>query len=230
MAGRHRLADGEETPASPSPSSRRPKARTGSTRASTNTGSDARAAGIPYAPYHFYYFCSTADEQADWFIHNVPKNAMLPAAGARRRMERRIEDLPLPARSPVTVRDRNASASWTGWKPITASGRSSIPRSISTATISSASSRTIISGSVRSPSIREVIYADRRWAFWQYTSTGVIPGIKGPTRHQRLCRFAQRTGTTGSQPFRRTEIRSNVRRSFLLPSHSSVKATPFFRI
>jgi lysozyme len=27
----------------------------------------------------------------------------------------------------------------------------------------------------------EVTYADRRWAFWQYTSTGVIPGIKGPT-------------------------------------------------
>src|SRR3954469_19401458 len=24
-----------------------------------------RAAGIPSAPYHFYYFCSTPDEQAD---------------------------------------------------------------------------------------------------------------------------------------------------------------------
>lgn len=32
----------------------------------------AAAAGVPYAPYHFYYFCSTADEQADWFIRNVP--------------------------------------------------------------------------------------------------------------------------------------------------------------
>ncbi|MET0358760.1 MAG: GH25 family lysozyme, partial [Pararhizobium sp.] len=31
----------------------------------------ARAAGIAYAPYHFYYFCSTAAEQADWFIRNV---------------------------------------------------------------------------------------------------------------------------------------------------------------
>ncbi|MGO7428326.1 glycoside hydrolase, partial [Rhizobium ruizarguesonis] len=27
----------------------------------------------------------------------------------------------------------------------------------------------------------EVTYSDRRWAFWQYTSTGVIPGISGPT-------------------------------------------------
>ena len=25
------------------------------------------------------------------------------------------------------------------------------------------------------------IYADRRWAFWQYTSTGVVPGIRGQT-------------------------------------------------
>ena len=37
---------------------------------------EARAAGIPHAPYHFYYFCSTPDEQADWFIRNVPKEAM----------------------------------------------------------------------------------------------------------------------------------------------------------
>ncbi len=25
------------------------------------------------------------------------------------------------------------------------------------------------------------IYPDRRWAFWQYTSTGVVPGIRGGT-------------------------------------------------
>ena len=37
----------------------------------------ARAVGLPYAPYHFYYFCSTPDDQADWFIRNVPKSAAL---------------------------------------------------------------------------------------------------------------------------------------------------------
>ncbi|MGO7733789.1 GH25 family lysozyme, partial [Rhizobium johnstonii] len=37
---------------------------------------EARAAGIPHSPYHFYYFCSSADHQADWFIRNVPKEAM----------------------------------------------------------------------------------------------------------------------------------------------------------
>ncbi len=30
-------------------------------------------------------------------------------------------------------------------------------------------------------SIRTKIYEDRRWAFWQYTSTGIVPGIKGQT-------------------------------------------------
>ncbi len=37
----------------------------------------AKAAGVPPAPYHFYYFCSTADQQADWFIANVPKASMV---------------------------------------------------------------------------------------------------------------------------------------------------------
>jgi len=25
------------------------------------------------------------------------------------------------------------------------------------------------------------IYTDRKWAFWQYTATGVVPGVKGAT-------------------------------------------------
>ena len=33
----------------------------------------SRAAGVPRAAYHFYYFCRPAAEQARWFIDNVPK-------------------------------------------------------------------------------------------------------------------------------------------------------------
>ncbi|MEQ8739921.1 MAG: GH25 family lysozyme, partial [Hoeflea sp.] len=36
----------------------------------------ARAAGIPHAPYHFYYFCRPAAEQAAWFIANVPRESV----------------------------------------------------------------------------------------------------------------------------------------------------------
>ncbi|GHC75110.1 glycoside hydrolase family 25 protein [Limoniibacter endophyticus] len=35
----------------------------------------AKAAGIPRSAYHFYYFCRTAREQAEWYIRNVPKEA-----------------------------------------------------------------------------------------------------------------------------------------------------------
>ena len=36
---------------------------------------EARAAGIPRAAYHFFYFCRPAREQAQWFIRNVPREA-----------------------------------------------------------------------------------------------------------------------------------------------------------
>lgn len=34
----------------------------------------ATAAGIPRSAYHFYYFCRTGREQAEWFIRNVPRD------------------------------------------------------------------------------------------------------------------------------------------------------------
>ena len=33
----------------------------------------AKAAGVPRGAYHFFYWCRVAEEQADWFIRNVPK-------------------------------------------------------------------------------------------------------------------------------------------------------------
>lgn len=33
----------------------------------------AAAAGVPRGAYHFYYFCTPAEEQARWFIRNVPR-------------------------------------------------------------------------------------------------------------------------------------------------------------
>ena len=35
----------------------------------------ARAAGVPRGAYHFYYFCRPASEQAAWFIRNVPRES-----------------------------------------------------------------------------------------------------------------------------------------------------------
>jgi len=35
----------------------------------------ASEAGLKHGAYHFFYWCRTASEQADWFIRNVPKEA-----------------------------------------------------------------------------------------------------------------------------------------------------------
>ncbi|WP_454856452.1 GH25 family lysozyme [Rhizobium binxianense] len=35
----------------------------------------AKKAGLKRGAYHFFYWCRTAGEQADWFIRNVPKEA-----------------------------------------------------------------------------------------------------------------------------------------------------------
>ncbi|MGF0538600.1 glycoside hydrolase family 25 protein [Agrobacterium sp. ES01] len=139
----------------------------------------ARAARVAHAPYHFYYFCSTADEQADWFIQNVPKDAM---------------QLP-----PVLDVEWNHTSKTCKYRPSAFTVRAEMKRFMDRIE-AYYGLRPIIYTSVdfhrdnldgyfknyhfwvravaQHP---EEIYPDRRWAFWQYTSTGVIPGIRGDT-------------------------------------------------
>ncbi len=139
----------------------------------------AHSAGIAYAPYHFYYFCSTADDQADWFIANVPKTAMV-----------------LP---PVLDVEWNSASKTCTIRPPANEVRAQLKRFLDRLE-SHYGKRPIIYTSVDFHRdvlvdqfndyhfwVRSVakhpreVYADRRWAFWQYTSTGVIPGINGDT-------------------------------------------------
>jgi lysozyme len=139
----------------------------------------ARAAGLPHAPYHFYYFCSSADEQADWFIRNVPQ-----------------ESVHLP---PVLDVEWNPSSKTCRFRPDAATVRSEMQRFMQRIE-AHYGKRPIIYTSVDFHRenldgafqnhhfwVRAVaqhpseIYPDRRWAFWQYTSTGVVPGIRGGT-------------------------------------------------
>ncbi len=139
----------------------------------------AGAVGIPYAPYHFYYFCSTADEQAEWFIRNVPKAATR-----------------LP---PVLDVEWNGESKTCTTRPDPSTVRSEIKRFMDRLE-AYYGKRPIIYTSVdfhrdnlvgyfrdyyfwvRSVAAHpEKTYADRRWAFWQYTSTAEVPGIKGNT-------------------------------------------------
>ncbi|MDO1584516.1 glycoside hydrolase family 25 protein [Rhizobium oryzicola] len=140
---------------------------------------EAADAGIPHAPYHFFYFCSSADEQADWFISNVPKASM---------------QMP-----PVLDVEWNHASKTCSLKPDPETVRAKMKRFMDRLE-AYYGKRPIIYTSVdfhrdnlvgyfpdyhfwvRSVAAHpEKIYEARRWAFWQYTSTGVVPGIKGET-------------------------------------------------
>ncbi len=139
----------------------------------------AASAGIPHSAYHFYYFCSTPEDQADWFIQNVPKEAnMLPP----------VLDMEWNHASPTcklkpdteTVRDvmqrfMDRIEAHYGVKPIIYTS------------VDFHRDRLVGAFSNHHFWVRSVaahpsqIYANRKWTFWQYTATGIIPGIKGPT-------------------------------------------------
>nr|WP_316655030.1 GH25 family lysozyme [uncultured Gellertiella sp.] len=139
----------------------------------------ADAVGLPHAPYHFYYFCSTADQQADWFIANVPRASMT-----------------LP---PVVDVEWNGESETCTTRPDPQTVRSEIQHFMDRLEIFYGK-RPIIYTSVdfhrdnlvgyfqnyhfwvRSVAAHPTkTYEDRRWAFWQYTSTAEVPGIKGHT-------------------------------------------------
>ncbi|MDY6962032.1 MAG: GH25 family lysozyme [Pseudomonadota bacterium] len=139
----------------------------------------AAAADVPHAPYHFYYFCSTADDQADWFIRNVPK------ASVR-----------LP---PVLDVEWNHASPTCKLRPDSTTVRAAMQRFMDRIE-AHYGKRPIIYTTVdfhrdnlvghfddyhfwiRSTAAHpEDIYASRRWAFWQYTATGVVPGVPGNT-------------------------------------------------
>ena len=139
----------------------------------------ARSAGLAHAPYHFYYFCSTPDQQADWFIANVPK-----------------ESMSLP---PVLDVEWNPTSKTCRHRPEPNEVRAQLQRFLDRLE-GYYGKRPIIYTSVDFHEdnlngyfqnyhfwVRSVAappsktFADRRWAFWQYTSTGVIPGIDSET-------------------------------------------------
>lgn len=138
----------------------------------------ARRAGLPRGAYHYFYFCRPAAEQAQWFIQHVPRdgrslphvldmewNPFSPTCrlrpdGAKVRAEARIFLDRLEAhygRRPViytTVdffRDTDIGR---------LRGTEFWLRSVA--------------GHPRET------YPGARWTFWQYTGTGVVPGIEGP--------------------------------------------------
>lgn len=136
----------------------------------------AAEAGVPRGAYHFYYFCRTGAEQAAWFIQNAPREAgaLPPVLDIEWTRSRNCPGRP----DPETVRAEAASflaivGQYYGQRPIIYTtvdfwednqmwrlgGYDFWLRSVA--------------GHPRDS------YEGNRWAFWQYTGTGLVPGVRG---------------------------------------------------
>jgi lysozyme len=137
----------------------------------------AAAAGVPRGAYHFYYFCRSAAEQARWFIANVPRER-----GA------------LP---PVLDLEWNADSRTCPFRPEAPAVRAEVltflnmvgrhydqqPIVYTTPDFWMDNELWRIQGA--QPWLRAVTrhpseaYPGEAWAFWQYSGTGLVPGIRG---------------------------------------------------
>jgi lysozyme len=139
----------------------------------------ASAAGVPRGAYHFYYFCRSAAEQAAWFIANVPRErgALPPVLD----MEWNGESVTCPHRpDPDTVRSEMQVF-------LNIVGQHYDQQPILYTTVDFWHDNELWRLRGVQPWLRAVTrhpseaYPDAEgWSFWQYSGTGLIPGIGEP--------------------------------------------------
>lgn len=137
----------------------------------------ARAAGIPRGAYHFVYWCRPAEEQAAWFRQNVPNDpdALPPVLdvewnGHSRTCPKKID--PEAARGKIAIL-LAAMEAHTGKKPII---YTDIPFHAEVLEGRSYPNPFWLRSVAAEPDTR---YNGRMWMFWQFTTTGRVPGIQG---------------------------------------------------
>ena len=139
----------------------------------------AKAAGIPRGAYHFYYFCRPAIEQARWFIRHVPKErGMLPPVLDMEWNHASPTCTKRPA--PDVVRSErkiflDALERHYGKRPVIYTTPDFYEHNIA----GHFRGETFWLRTVKAHP--RVTYPGRNWAFWQYTGTGVVPGVAGDT-------------------------------------------------
>lgn len=138
----------------------------------------AKAAGVMRGAYHFVFWCRSAVEQAAWFEKHIPRDpeALPPVLDVEWNPQSRNcpgKISPELAREKMTIMLKHLERH-TGKRPI-------IYTDITF-------NQEVLAGGhfedypfwVRSTAADpKERYDDRRWALWQYTTTGRIPGIAG---------------------------------------------------
>ena len=138
----------------------------------------ARRAGMRWGAYHYFYFCRPAEDQARWFIRNVPRDARaLP----------HVLDLEWNHRSPTCrLRPPGATVRAEARRFLAILERHYGRRPIIYTTPDFYRDTGIGDLGGTEFWLRSVaghpgeIYPGKRWTFWQYTGTGVVPGVEGP--------------------------------------------------
>ncbi|MGE0503034.1 MAG: GH25 family lysozyme [Rhizobiaceae bacterium] len=139
--------------------------------------SRTRAHDIPRAAYHFYYFCRPASEQAEWFIRNVPRERgtlppVLDMEWNPQSPSCKLRPDPATVRSEMRVWLSMVERHY-GRKPI-------IYTSVDFFDDNGLSGFHGYPYWLRSvaghPSEK---YGSHPFTFWQYTGTGIVPGIDG---------------------------------------------------
>ncbi|MEK1897563.1 MAG: GH25 family lysozyme [Rhizobium sp.] len=137
---------------------------------------DAKQAGMKRGAYHFFYWCRTAGEQADWFIRNVPREAgALPPVidvewNGESSCKRRL--------SPERVREKmqvfmDKLEKHYGQRPIIYTAPDFYRDNLKGAFVN-------YPFWLRSVAAHpSKVYPGRRWVFWQYSGSGISQGVDG---------------------------------------------------
>ncbi|MFC0283614.1 GH25 family lysozyme [Camelimonas abortus] len=138
----------------------------------------ARDAGVWRGAYHFVYWCRPAEEQVQWFIQHIPQDpdALPPVLDVEWNGHSRTCPRRVPREQALRMMEvmLHALEQHTGKRPII---YTDIPFY-----------RDVLQDGgfeqyplwIRSTAAEPHMRYDRRWYFWQYTTTGRVPGIKGP--------------------------------------------------
>lgn len=137
----------------------------------------ADRAGIARGAYHFYYFCTAPEVQAQWFIRNVPRTrGSLPP----------VLDMEWNPFSPTCQRRPDATtirAEMQRWLDIVTAHYGQRPLIYTTPGFYKDAQLDRLRGyefwlrtTAKTPA---QAYPGQPWRFWQYTATGTLPGTPG---------------------------------------------------
>ncbi|MCB1364785.1 MAG: glycoside hydrolase family 25 protein [Rhodobacteraceae bacterium] len=137
----------------------------------------AKAAGVRYGAYHYFYFCRPAAEQARWFIRHVPRDAgALP----------HVLDMEWNPHSPTcTLRPDGATVRAEARTFLSILERHYGRRPLVYTTVDFFRETGIGRLAGTEFWLRSVaghprqVYPGAFWTLWQYTGTGLVPGVEG---------------------------------------------------